>query len=368
MLRRSGGELPRFDYIPWFLRPFNIAVSAALLAAGLSIALTLLADENILKDGFTPRVSTEPTPFVDISPAAFLWSFLPSLAADQYRLLVKSIDMFYRLVQPYADLKRKKLDPERVIECFTVNYTNDLPIIISIKALRNQHWKVGFMSAFSFVSSFIPAFAANMFFPDTNEDSNWRIFVWQRYFFIVIAYMGVLIVILIIFIPDKTRYMPHDLETISDHISLLSQSSLLNDDKYKYKYGIDLASGGSAAASQSSRPDVADNGAQDLGIWQKLKTKMSSFYDTAKQILKEANPWLLSPPVKNVKQRLKDLQNEKRDAQSGEEDALPRFAIWREDREFACGIDSNRGSKMISLYDDDYYQWNIPKRAKEFFI
>jgi hypothetical protein len=53
-------------------------------------------------------------------------------------------------------------------------------------------------------------------------------------FSIVIAYMGLFILVLLAAIPDETRYMPHEIETISDHISLLSQSSLLNSNKYQY--------------------------------------------------------------------------------------------------------------------------------------
>jgi hypothetical protein len=102
----TENQIPRFAFIPWFLRPFSIAISSGLLTAALSTALTLLINDDIIAYGFSPGVSTKTASFVEMSPAGFLWSFLPSLAADQHRLLIKNIDMFRRLAQPYTDLRR----------------------------------------------------------------------------------------------------------------------------------------------------------------------------------------------------------------------------------------------------------------------
>jgi hypothetical protein len=43
---------------------------------------------------------------------------------------------------------------------------------------------------------------------------------------------------------------------------------------------------------------------------------------------------------------------------------MPRLGIWqRDDKSFALGIDSKE--KMLSLFDNDYYKWDIGKRARE---
>jgi hypothetical protein len=326
-------QLPRFHYIPWFLRPFSIAVSAGILAVCLSVALTLLVNDNILEKGFAPRVSTELLPSVDISPAAFLWSFLPSLLADQYRHLMKSIDTFYRLVQPYADLKRKDATARQVETAFTINYTNDLPVFIFFKAVKNFHLKVAFISSFSLFSSFIPAAASNMFYVFDDGVRNRTIVVWRHNFYIVIAYMAISIITLIVLAPpDETRHMPHDLETIFDHLSFLSRSSLLNDERYQYT------------------PETVKSG----GKIEQLKHFM-------KQSWKEAKPWYVPEPVQHVVRELSDAQK------SGP----VRFGISQKGDSFSVGIDVSKESKddkFISLHDEDYYKWNPVKRAKEEFL
>lgn len=355
----SKNQLPRFNYIPWFLRPSTIAVFAGLLTAALSIALTLLVNDNILQNGFNPRVSTKLLPIVDISPAAFLWSFLPSLAADQYRLLVKSIDMFYRLVQPYADLKRKDTEAEHVRNCFIINYTNDLPIVITLKALKNRHWKVAFVSVFSLISSFITSAAANMFYLDFDGDFNERIFIWKDSFFPVVGYMGALIIVLIILIPDDTRYMPHDLETISDHISFLAQSSLLDHGKYQYKpEGDKPMSRNDKGDEVMSRTNKGNNAKSRTDKRDKAMSRTERLKQFTKQAWKEANPWFVSKPVEDVVRKLRASEN----------DGAPRFGIWKTGNSFAICIDIDRGENLISAYDEDYYEWNIWKRAKEEFL
>jgi hypothetical protein len=161
---RTISKYPEFHYMPWFLETFWITVYASILAAGLAVIATLVIHDNIITYGFNPHASTAVTPFAQISLAAFVWSFFPSFAAELFCMLVQSIDIFYRLVQPYADLKRKDQNPEAILKAFEINYTNDLPVIVSIRSLCNGHYKVALISIFSLSASLLPAWAANMFY------------------------------------------------------------------------------------------------------------------------------------------------------------------------------------------------------------
>ncbi|RDL33866.1 uncharacterized protein BP5553_08234 [Venustampulla echinocandica] len=225
---RSPTKYPEFRYIPWFLASFWVCTWTSLLTAALAIMTTLVTRDDIIHFGFPPYVSTTVTPFVDVSPAQFLWSFFPSFAADLFLLLVQSIDTFYRLVQPYVDLKRKEAKPKLIINCFRINYNNDLPLIVTIRALKNGHFKLAFISLFALFATLTPAWAANMFY----VQNSW-IAVWTRYFYPMLVYMCLLILFLLWTIPDQSRYMPRDLETIADHMALFSQSSLLDNGEFQ---------------------------------------------------------------------------------------------------------------------------------------
>jgi hypothetical protein len=221
-------------------------------------------------------------------------------------------DTFYRVEQPYADLKRKNIESKRAILCFSINYMNDLPILVTYKAIRNKHWKIAFLSFFSFCSSFIPALAANMFYPDFDGV---RIIVDNIYFPIVIAYMSALIAVLMIVIPGDTRHLPHEIETISDHIGFLSQSSLLNNDEFVVKYP--LAPPGHE--SQSARPRAG-------GRWRAIRSsvgmRVSEWIKTMIRAVKQASPFYELQPAKQVKRVLMELE-------AREPGSMPRFGIWK---------------------------------------
>jgi hypothetical protein len=230
--RQKATVYPQFRYLPWFLQTFWVTIWMSVLASSLAILSTLVIRDSILTWGFDPHVSTNITPFVDISPTSFLWSFFPSFVAEIFAMLVLSIDTFYRLVQTYADLKRRNASKKVIINAFSINYTNDLPLIVTGRACHNGHWRVAITSFFSFISSLIPAAAANMFYVD---DNNWMV-VWPPYFWPIITYMCLLLIFLWCLILDQSRYMPRDLETIADHMALFSQSSLLDGPKCDVDY------------------------------------------------------------------------------------------------------------------------------------
>jgi hypothetical protein len=151
-----------------------------------------------------------------------------------------------------------------------------------------------------------------MFYPDFDGV---RIIVDNIYFPIVIAYMAALIAVLMIVIPDDARYLPHEIETISDHISFLSQSSLLNNDEFVVKYP--LAPPGHE--SQSARPRAG-------GRWRAIRSsvgmRVSEWIKTMIRAVKQASPFYELQPAKQVKRVLMELE-------AREPGSMPRFGIWK---------------------------------------
>ncbi|KAH8694871.1 hypothetical protein BGW36DRAFT_360597 [Talaromyces proteolyticus] len=317
---RKHTEYPEFRYVPWFLKPFWIVVWVSMLAASLAILSTLVIRDSIIDNGFDPRVSTAITPFVDISPAAFLWSFFPAFMAELFLLLLQSIDTFYRLVQPYVDLKRKTATKDSVIKSFRINYINDLPVVVSLRALKNGHTKVALISLFALFAELSPGFAANMFY--VQGDWMW---VWTRYYWPVLVYLCLLILFLLWIIPTQKRNMPRDLETIADHMALFSQSSLLDGGKFQVE--------------------------EELREKSRTKTNWIS----------SASKVLISPQasISQLKKRLIGpstlVEEVAKKIRLGSVDNLPRFGIWQGNGSFIVGIDSE-SPRMISLFEDNYYK------------
>lgn len=344
---RSNTVYPEFRYVPWFVEPFWVAIWTSVLAASLAILATLVIRDHIIRYGFDPHASTAISPFFKISPAAFLWSFLPSFAAEIFYMLVYSIDTFHRLVQPYADLKRKNASREAIIKCFRINYVNDLPFVVTIRAGINGHTKVALISFFSFFASLTPAFAANMFFVDSDD---WMA-VWTRYFYPILVYMSLLVVFLLCTIPDQSRYMPRDLETIADHMALFSQSSLLDKGQFQYE-----------------RPLAKPNVNTKIGRLKRIKSAMAVLISKKALI---GPPDLVDDVTNKMEELLKDVRSEA-EVQHGQSTLpngkLPRFGIWAdmEKNSYVIGIDSN-AEKMVSLFEDDFYKFSFKDFERSWF-
>ncbi|KAH0541254.1 hypothetical protein FGG08_004259 [Glutinoglossum americanum] len=231
---QNGGDAPRTPslqqpgFLPWFLSPLCVTLWIGLAIAALSVALTLLVHDSILDQGFPPHAPTRASPVLQMSAAGFLWSFVPAYVADLYRLLWKNTDLFYRIVQPYADLRSPRPAEESSL---MLNYTACLPVVITLKAAWNGHWKIALVSLLSFLSSFTTSLAANMFYLDWFSDhQHGPVYPWivvnRIPFLIMTAYFGIIAIAFSILMPDRKRRLPHDIETLADHISLLCRSSL----------------------------------------------------------------------------------------------------------------------------------------------
>ena len=58
------------------------------------------------------------------------------------------------------------------------------------------------------------------------------VYISRTPFLIITAYFGIIVIAFSILMPDQTRRLPHDLETLADHISFICQSSLLEWEEF----------------------------------------------------------------------------------------------------------------------------------------
>lgn len=221
----------RFDYIPDYLRTSSLVIYTAALFGGFVTALSLSLSDNTRLNGLDPLVSTEPLPYLGLSPADFLWSFVPAFIANQYMLTLLKIDIFYRTVQPYADLHYGSA----TFETLEINYRADPFPIVTIKAIKNRHWKVALSSILSTISSLLPVYAASLFYighPGGSQEK--RILIAEKIFRLAMVTMGLLSMVFLALIPTPLYFMPHPLLSLADHLSFLYKSSLLEEEIFTF--------------------------------------------------------------------------------------------------------------------------------------
>ena len=332
---------------------------AVLLASALSIALTLFINEDILDNGFEPHASTDPLPILLFSNAGFLWSFFPSLAADQFRLLCKNMDMFYRVVQPYRDLQCSREEPN--LRALTINYVKDLPVIVTLKAGLNGHWQVAIASALSFISSFIPALAANIFYADSYYQ---RIFIQERPFILTLTFMGLLLVALVILTPDERSHLPHDLETLADHISFLYKSNLTNLDELKFEISPRVAKG------SVSLNDETTKGGSCIQLTRAVLQPLKSMWKQVREIkwkpiAKSCCPWIEPDYEREAQKR---LASRTRNRQEGHEAPFQiGFGVLSHDND-SPAVSLSTGNCVKSLYGENELKTHFWRKAKDFVL
>ena len=223
--------------------------------------------------------------------------------------------------------------------------------MVTVRAFRNHHFSVAMTSAFSVAAGFSPAFAANMFY----IYDEW-VNVSPGYFYVVLVYMGLFVLFFLWAIPDQSRHMPRDLETIADHMALFSQSSLLDNGAFQIE--VDILPTPTRATESKNILLRFKNWASSL---MKRKNNLTATLRTIKnegwkKAYNRFNKAVFGPPELIVKV-LEELQKVSRsDPGNNPNGKVPRFGTWEKDGLYFVGIDYNEGRKMLSLLEKSYYE------------
>ncbi|MCJ1480431.1 hypothetical protein MMC06_000586 [Schaereria dolodes] len=237
---QSGFESPLYDvhspslryrWTPWFLRHTSI-VAWILIAFALAIAfITVSFVHQAVKSGFSPLLPA-PTTSLGFSPANFLYSFLPSLLGMILFILWQPIDIYFRALQPFANLSRP--NGATAENSLLLNYASELPFLVTFKAALAGHYKVAWVSFISILSLTLPIlsggiFTAQFFVKSQDVREAACMSAYDALIIFVIIYTLSFLVIW----PTRKRYLPHDVKTLGDLIDYVHQSPLLGDSMFR---------------------------------------------------------------------------------------------------------------------------------------
>lgn len=217
----------RYRWLPWFLQD-TFVVAWIVIATVVMLAFVIVSFvNNATRRGFEPKLTSMKTS-QGFSPADFLYSFVPCLVGMILFLAWQPIDMYFRALQPFANLSHSR--GSAADESLLLDYTACLPLEISIKAALAGHYKVAWVSFISVLSATLPVLGGGVFtaqyFVPTQEV---RVAAdMSGYYALVVLVITYSLSFLVIW-PKQKRRLPHDIRTLGQTLSFVYGSRLLND-------------------------------------------------------------------------------------------------------------------------------------------
>lgn len=221
----------RYQFIPWFLR--DVWVVVWLVIAYLLVVAFLVASffHRAVETGFLPLLPS-PTTSLGFSPSDFLYSFIPSLIGLILFLLWQPIDMYFRALQPFANIGSSR--GASAENSLLLNYTACLPFEVSVRAALVGHYKVAWISFMSIVSIVLPILGGGIFTAQFFlTDGQVRTAAYIQAFYVLVAFVLLYALSLATIFPTRKRYLPHNVNTLSDIIGYVGHRGLVGDDAFR---------------------------------------------------------------------------------------------------------------------------------------
>lgn len=221
----------RYQWLPWFLKE-TFVVAWIVVAIILMLAFVIVSFVNRpVEKGFLPLLPA-PTTSQGFSPANFLYSFIPSLIGLILFLLWQPIDLYFRALQPFADLSNPRGTTAE--NSLLLDYTARLPLEVSVKAALAGHYKVAYISLVSLIAATIPVLAGGVFtaqFFVATQDI--RMAASLKGYIALVFFVVVYALSFLAIWPTQKRRLPHDISTLGQLVSFVYQSPLLADSTFR---------------------------------------------------------------------------------------------------------------------------------------
>ncbi|PIA97102.1 hypothetical protein CB0940_05830 [Cercospora beticola] len=231
--------------LPWFLQPF-FALLWPIVAIVLLLAFLIVSylPSTAIDNGFDPLVPAA-VDTLGFSGTNFLYSFLPALLAMIAFLGWHDIDLAYRRLTPFESLTSSTQfaaknttwtgdstgnTAERTL---LTSYTADLPVLTSLSALFNGHYRMAFISAVTLLSAAIPILAGGVFWAQFYiAQQRVRISADMSAYIALSVFVTIYALAYLAIWPSSSlrhSNLPSHLDTFAGIRDCLSQSRLLDD-------------------------------------------------------------------------------------------------------------------------------------------
>lgn len=225
----------RYGYLPWCIRnnQLLLAVVAAIIFLVALFVVSFLPSTRVT-DGFRPLLPSHPNPS-GFSAANFLYSFVPSLVGLILYLLFQSLDLSFRVLQPWASLANSRGNGAPAKQTLLADYASSLPFQTTAHALKNGHYRVAFLSLLSTLFILLPVLSGGIFQALTEPTSHEVLmFPSLPVFAITLALLVLYLLSLIVMLPFRHEFrLPHGVTCLAEIIGYLVNEDLVEERCFK---------------------------------------------------------------------------------------------------------------------------------------
>lgn len=247
--------------------PMNILVAITLISIGAFIAA--------LAAGF----SNGNVMHVSYGRISFIFQFIPTFTMGLYTWFWDDTSLFICSTQPYINL----ISPQPASDNLLLDYSFQLPYIVTYSAMKNKHWKVARVSAVALLQRLLPILVGASI-----QITDWSISRDSHHYVVSASFPQFIIIIIwllvyAVMIPYEflevghKRNLPRNYHSIADILSWTYASRLLRkDDSNEYEDG--KLTGNPFNTVKSSRPETSDrwyDGFQSERWYMEARLRMS---------------------------------------------------------------------------------------------
>lgn len=230
----------RHAHLPRPLRS-NQLILSVVAATVLLVALFVVSflPSTRVTIGFPPSLPSRPGAAGGFSPANFLYGFLPSLLGLVLYLLFQSLDLSFRVLQPWAaiaaDSQGNGGGGASARRSVLADYASCLPLQSTLHALRNGHYRVAALSALSTLFIFLPVLGGGIFMALTDPATqSVRMYPSLPVYAITLALLVLYLVGLVAALPYRHDFrLPHGVGCLAEIIGFLVNDDLLRERCFK---------------------------------------------------------------------------------------------------------------------------------------
>ena len=198
------------------------ALITYLVVAGLAAACIYLIWTGGLEDGFYISKT-------DYSQTMLILTFVLPFFLGLLNGYWYQIDIWYRELQPYMGLRQ----PSCATENLLLGYPGDLPVVVTIRALSNQHWRLALTSIMPLVQRLLPILSNSIFTIDTTSSPDrFQINIVALPFKIVTGMLCAYLVLIPVVWPGPSRRLPMIPVCIANAIVYFYDSTLVRKDAF----------------------------------------------------------------------------------------------------------------------------------------